>query len=106
MQSEATMLLRSIKRSPSAYNTFKDDRRWKQWHRHLKATASSHGLGNVLLPSTIPIDDAALELFPYHNTLMYSVFETCLQNTRSRHIVQTYDNVADAQLMNAGLLQA
>jgi hypothetical protein len=100
------MLLRSIKRSPSAYNKFKDDSRWRQWHRHLNASANSRCLGNVLLPSYIPIDDASLELFTYQNTFMYSVFETCLQTTNSRHIVQTYDNVADAQLVYACLLQA
>jgi hypothetical protein len=37
---------------------------------------------------------------------MYSVFETCLQTTKIRHIVQTYDNEADAQLVYAVLLQA
>jgi hypothetical protein len=37
---------------------------------------------------------------------MYSVFETGLQTTKSRHNVQTYDNVANAQLVYAGLLQA
>ena len=62
-QSEATMFLRSIKRSPSDYNKFKDDSRWKQWNRHLKATANSHGLGHVVTPSYVPLDDAAQELF-------------------------------------------
>ena len=98
------MFLRSIKRSPSDYNKFKDDSRWKQWNRHLKATANSHGLGHILMPSYIPPDDAALELFNYQNTFMYSVFESCLQTTKSRHIVQTYENAADAQLVYAGLL--
>jgi hypothetical protein len=35
---ESSTLLRGIKRSPSDYNTFKDDTCWKQWHRHLKPT--------------------------------------------------------------------
>ena len=103
-QSEATMFLRSIKRSPSDYNKFKDDSRWKQWNRHLKATANSHGLGHVLTPSYVPLDDAAQELFNHQNTFMYSVFESCLQTSKSRHIVQTYEKDANAQHVYIALL--
>ena len=91
------MFLRSIKRSPSDYNKFKDDSRWKQWNRHLKATANSHGLGHVLTPSYVPLDDADQELFNHQNTFMYSVFESC-------HIVQTYEKDADAQHVYTALL--
>ncbi len=104
MQSEATMFLRSIKRSPSDYTKFKDDSRWKQWNRHLKATANSHGLGNILMPSYVPNDDAARELFNYQNTFMYSVFEACLQTNKSRHIVQTFEKTADAQQVYSAML--
>jgi hypothetical protein len=67
------MFLRIIKQSTSDYNKFKDDSRWKQWNRHLKATATCHGLGHALNPLYVPSDDAAIELFNHQNTFMYSV---------------------------------
>ena len=36
---------------------------------------------------------------------MYSVFESTLQTTKSRHIVQTYETSADAQQVYATLLE-
>jgi hypothetical protein len=36
---------------------------------------------------------------------MYSVFETCLQTTKSRHIVQTYESTADAQSVYGELMK-
>ena len=39
-------------------------------------------------------------------TFMYSVFEQCMQTTKSRHVVQTFESTADAQSVYAGLLQA
>jgi hypothetical protein len=35
---------------------------------------------------------------------MYSVFEQCMNTAKSRHVVQTHDATADAQLVYAGLL--
>lgn len=97
---------RSIKRSPNDYNKFKDDTRWKQWHRHIRATANSHGLTDVFDPSYVPASQDAEALFHLQNTFMYSVFEQCLNTAKSRHIVQTYDSSANAQLVYAGLLSA
>jgi hypothetical protein len=37
--SDVESFQRSIKRSPDNYKKLKDDSRWKQWNRHLKATA-------------------------------------------------------------------
>jgi hypothetical protein len=98
------MFLRSIKRSTSEYNKLKDDSRWKQWNRHLKDTANSHGLGHVLTPSYVPSNDAALELSNHQNSFMYSDFEPCLQTAKSRYIVQSYEKDANAHLVYAALL--
>jgi hypothetical protein len=95
--SDATLFQRSIKRSPSDYTKFKDDSRWKQWNRHLKATANTHGLSHVLDPYYEPLDDDDVALFALQNTFMYSVFETCLQTPKSRHCVQRFEVGADAQ---------
>jgi hypothetical protein len=103
---QAASFQRSIKRSPSDYTKFKDDNRWKQWHRHLKATANSHGLSNVLDPTFIPSTEDDKDLFQVQQTFMYSVFEQCLHTTKSRHVVQTYESTADAQSVYVGLLQA
>ena len=102
--SEASLFQRSIKQNPTDYNKFKDDSRWKQWHRHLKATANSHGLTDVLNPDYIPSTDDEILLFNLQNTFMYSVFESTLQTTKSRHIVQTYETSADAQKVYSTLL--
>ena len=61
--SEAATFQRGTKRSPADYTRFKDDSRWKQWNRHLKATANSHGLGDVLNPSYVPMTSEATALF-------------------------------------------
>jgi hypothetical protein len=103
---EASTFLRSIKRSPSDYTKFKDDTRWKQWHRHLKATANSHGISHILDPAYVPLTDNARELFQVQQTFMYSVFEQCMHTNKSRHVVQTFESTADAQGVYAGLLQA
>ena len=102
--SEAALFQRSIKQNPSDYTKFKDDSRWKQWHRHLKATVNSHGLTDVLNPDYIPSTDDEIQLFTLQNTFMYSVFESTLQTTKSRHIVQTHECSADAQQVYATLL--
>jgi hypothetical protein len=71
--SEAEFFQRSIKRSPNDYTKFKDDSRWKQWHRHLKATAASHGLSNVLNPNYKPLTTEATDLFHAQNIFIDSV---------------------------------
>ena len=93
---------RSIKRSPNDYNKFKDDSRWKQWHRHLKATANSHGLNDLLNPKFVPSPGDPTELFQCQQKFMYSVFEQCLLTTKSKHIVQLHEHTWDAQKVYAG----
>jgi hypothetical protein len=86
---EASTFLHSIKHSPSEYNKFKDDTRWKQWHPHLKATANSHGITNILDPAYIPLMDSAKELFLVQQTFMYSVFEHCMHTNKLKPIWPT-----------------
>jgi hypothetical protein len=74
--SKASSFLRSIKRSPSDYNKFKDDSRWKQWYRHLKATSNSHGITHILDPAYIPLTDSAKELFNVQQIFIYSVLDS------------------------------
>jgi len=50
VDSEAVLFRKGIKRSVTDYNKFKDDSKWKQWNRHLKAMANSHSTSNVLDP--------------------------------------------------------
>jgi hypothetical protein len=103
---EAAIFQRSIKRSPADYTKFKDDNRWKQWHRHLMKSANSHGLNDVLNPDYVPITPEEIELFRVQNNFMYSVFEQSMHTAKSRHVVQTHDVTANAQLVYAGLFSA
>jgi len=96
---------RSIKRSPTDYNKFKDDSRWKQWNRHLKATVNSHGLTDILNPKFVPLPGEPTELFICQQKFMYSVFEQCLLTTKSKHIVQLHEHTWDAQKVYAGLIE-
>ena len=96
---------RSIKRSPGDYNKFKDDSRWKQWNRHLKATANSHGLNDVLNPTFVPSTTTAVELFACQQKFMYSVFEQCMLTAKSKHIVQLHEHTWDAQKVYSGLVE-
>jgi hypothetical protein len=91
---EAATFLRSIKRSPSDYTKFKDDSRWKRWHRHLKATSNSHGISQILDPAYVPLTNNARELFQVQQTFMYSVFEQCMHTNKSCHVVQTFESTA------------
>jgi hypothetical protein len=104
--SAADTFKRSIKRSIDDYVKLKDDNRWKQWHRSLKATARNHGLGNILDPTYVPNNTDDIELFKCQNTFMYSVFEQCLNTTKGRHVVQLFETTANAQAVYAGLLKA
>jgi hypothetical protein len=42
MTSEVNNIQRSIKRTAAYFTNLKDDTRWMQWHRQLKATVNSH----------------------------------------------------------------
>ena len=66
-------------------------------HRHLKATVNSHGLNNIIDPDYVPLNDDSTKLFNLQNTFMYSMFESCLNTTKSCHIVQTFESSAYAQ---------
>jgi hypothetical protein len=103
---EASTFLRSIKYSPSGYTKFKDYSSWKQWNCHLKATANSHGISQILDPAYVPSTDNARELLQVQQTFMYSVFERCMHANKSRHVVQTFESTADAQGLNDELSEA
>jgi hypothetical protein len=102
---EVESFQRSIKRSPNDYNKFKDDSRWKQFHRHLKAMANSHGLINILTPTYVPLTNDEIELFEAQQKFMYSVFEQCLLTPKSKRIVQIHEPTGNAQKMYAGLVE-
>jgi hypothetical protein len=95
---EASTFLCIIKRSPSGYTKFKDSMLWKQWHRHRKATANSHGISQILDPAFVPQSDNARELFQVQQIFIKSVFEQCMKTNKSRHVVQTFESTADVQV--------
>jgi hypothetical protein len=102
---DAAMFIRSIKRSPTDYSKFKEDNKWRQWHRSFRATARSHGLSNILDPTYLPpTNHEEILLYNAQNTFMYSVFEQCLNTTKSRQIVQRHDSDADASKVYTELL--
>jgi hypothetical protein len=103
---DAALFLRSIKRSPTDYQKFKEDNKWKQWHRSLRATVGAHGLSNILDSTYKPSTHDEQLLYNAQNTFMYSVFEQCLNTTKSRQIVQRHDCDADASKVYVELIAA
>ena len=104
IDSEAVLFKKGTKRSVSDYNKLKDDSKWKQWKRHLKAMANSHGTANVLDPKYQPQSNSEHELFTAQNDFMYSVFEQCLLTAKSKLQVQLHEDTMNAQKVYIGLL--
>ena len=104
--SEAALFKKGVKRSVSDYNKFKDDTKWKQWKRHLKAMANSHGTSSVLDPDYVPSTLHEAELFKAQNDFMYSVFEYCLMTSKSKLQIQMHEEDMDAQKVYEGLLNS
>jgi hypothetical protein len=104
VDSEAVLFRKGIKRSVTDYNKLKDDSKWKQWKRHLKAMANSHGTANVLDPDYHPVDLNEIELFTAQKDFMYSVLEQCLLTAKSKLQVQLHEDTMDAQKVYMGLL--
>jgi hypothetical protein len=103
---EASTFLHIIKHSPSDYTKFKDDTRWKQWHRHLKPTANSMEYPKALIPHSYRKPIMQESFFQVQQTFMYSVFEQSMHTTKGHHVFQTFESTSDAQGVYAGLLQA
>ena len=104
LESEAAIFKKGTKRSVSDYHKLKDDSKWKQWKRHLKDMANSHGTACVLDPDYVPADLSEEVLFRAQNDFMYSVFEQCLLTSKSKFQVQLHEESMDAQMVYKGLL--
>ena len=66
---------KSVKRSVSDYNVFKEDRLWHSWHRHLLTTARSHNVDQVLDLSYAPSDPDDIALLQEQKRFVFSILE-------------------------------
>ena len=72
---------KSVKRSISDYQVFKEDRLWHSWHRHLLTTARSHNVDNVLNLSYSPTDPDDIALLQEQKRFVFSILEQKVQTS-------------------------
>ena len=93
-----TNFKKGIKRDASAYPIFKNERYYKTFIRHFKATAKAQGLSTLMDPNFTPgSDEYGQQLFQEQQDLLYSVLISSLKTDFSEALVK--DHEGDAQLI-------
>ena len=66
---------KGIKRDSTIFNTFKDEKQWDTWRRHLRATSMAQNTDDVLNKDCNPVSAEEKDLFQEKKKFMHSVFE-------------------------------
>ena len=88
---------RGVKKDPSVFQHFKDDKMWDNWHTHFVAQARAQELDNILDPEYIPPSTEQCELFVKQQKYVYAVFVSTIQTREGRRIVKAHVDSGDAQ---------
>ena len=107
--SQAETFIKGTKRSFEDYKVYKDKRQWNSWHRQLRATATQHGLENILNSEYSPdeTDADALALWNQQQKFMFAVFTATLKETSAMEIVRQHSDPTQGSYGNAqGIYQA
>ena len=93
-----TNFKKGIKRDAMAYPIFKNERYYKTFIRHFKATAKAQGLNSLMDPNFTPgSDEHEQQLFQEQQDFLYSVLISSLKTEFSEALVK--DHEGDAQLI-------
>ena len=88
---------KGIKRDPSVFIIFKDDRKWDQWNRSTTAHCCAQLLSEVLDSKYKPKNKEEELLFKLKQEYMYAVFEKTLLTDKGKSFVRQHEGDADAQ---------
>jgi hypothetical protein len=88
---------RTIRRDPSSFIPFKEDKQWDAWQRSTEAQARAQDLSDVLDKFYIPTTPEASELFTEKQKFMYAVFEKILLTDKGKALVRKHAATFDAQ---------
>jgi hypothetical protein len=96
---------KSVKRSVSDYQAFKEDSLWHSWHRHLLTTARSHNVDNVLslTYSTVTPEDTAL--LSEQQRFVFSVLEQKVLTSDGVVFIRTHSDTGDATAVYRALVE-
>ncbi len=96
---------KSVKRSVSDYNIFKEDRLWHSWHRHLLTTARSHNVDQVLDLSYAPSDPDDIALLKEQQRFVFSVLEQKVLTSDGIVFIRVHSASGDATAVYSNLVE-
>jgi hypothetical protein len=102
---------KSVKRSVSDYQVFKEDRLWHSWHWHLLTTARSHNVDNVRNLSHSPTepDDSTepdvVALLQEQKRFVFSILEQKVQTSDGLVFLRVHSFTGDATAVYKDLLE-
>ena len=96
---------KSVKRSVSDYQVFKEDRLWHSWHRHLLTTARSHNVDNVLNLSYSPSDPDDIALLKEQKRFVFSILEQKVQTSDGLVFLRIHSSSGDATAIYKDLVE-
>lgn len=95
---------KGIKRDPSLFVVYKDEKQWDKWQRSTISLARAQGVEEVLDSLYAPTDQDDILLFEEKKKFMYAVFECTLQTDQGKSCVSEWDSTFDSQRVYADLL--
>ncbi|CAJ1967690.1 unnamed protein product [Cylindrotheca closterium] len=97
---------RSIRRYPSSFPTFSNDKQWENYNRNLAAICRTYGLQNVLDHKYRPQTVDEKDLFDRQQAFMYQVFTMTLLTDKGKQFVCEHQATFDAQTIYNQLAKA
>ena len=96
-QSSLDNFKRGIKRDPSLFSTYKDEKQWDKYQRATLAQAHVQGVDEVLDSGYKPKSLKAKQLFTEKQKYMYAVFEKTLLTDQGKAYVREHEQDFNAQ---------
>jgi hypothetical protein len=95
---------KGMKRDPSAFSAFTNDKAWENWHRGFVITVNVQMMSNILDPDYKPQDGSIDDtVFKLEQTYMYGVLNTVVQTSKGKEILRMHYKNRDAQKVYAEL---
>jgi hypothetical protein len=96
---------KGVKRSVSDYKPFKEDRFFNSWQRHLKITARSHNVDNVIDLTYAPSTPDEVALLLEQQKFFFSVFEQTVLTPDGLLILRKHSDSGDATAVYTDLVE-
>jgi hypothetical protein len=96
--------LKIVKRRVSDYKPFKEDRFFISWQRHLKITARSHNVDNMIDLKHAPSTPGEIALLHEQQKFFFSVFEQTVLTPDGLLIIRKHSDAGDATAVYSDLV--